>query len=97
MIEQTNQGLRLSIYLQPNASRDQWLGIYNNEIKLAITAPPVAGKANQHLIKFLAKQFSVAKSKVEITHGATNRHKKVVIADAILTDLPPALWKILPE
>lgn len=71
--------LYLSLYLQPRASRDQFLGLHGNAVKLAITAPPVDGQANSHLIKYLAKQFKVAKGQVRIVRGELGRHKTVAI------------------
>ena len=41
-------GLRLRIFLQPKASRDQIVGLHDNELKITITAPPVEGAANAH-------------------------------------------------
>lgn len=70
-------GLQLRVYLQPKASRDEMIGLHGDEFKIAITAPPIDGKANVHLIKFIAKQFAVAKSNVSIIKGKLNRHKTV--------------------
>ncbi len=71
--------LRLRLYVQPKASRDNWVGLHGDEIKVAITAPPVDGKANSHLQKYLAMCFNVAKSDVEIEKGQLGRHKTVLI------------------
>ena len=60
-IEQTPEGLRLKIILQPKASKDQIVGLHDDELKIAITAPPVDGQANAHLLKFLSKAFKVPK------------------------------------
>lgn len=61
-IEQTPEGLRLKIILQPKASKDQFVGLHDDELKITITAPPVDGQANAHLMKFLSKAFKVPKS-----------------------------------
>ncbi|MDP5189608.1 DUF167 family protein YggU [Rheinheimera baltica] len=71
--------LRLRLYVQPKASRDNWVGLHGDEIKVAITAPPVDSKANSHLQKYLAMCFNVAKSDVEIEKGQLGRHKTVLI------------------
>lgn len=71
------QDLLLRLYIQPKASRDGWAGLHGDELKLTITAPPVDGKANAHLIKWLAKQFQVAKGCVCIEKGEQGRHKLV--------------------
>ncbi|WP_114765834.1 DUF167 family protein YggU [Vibrio rhodolitus] len=69
----------LRLYIQPKASRDKIVGLHGEEIKIAITAPPVDGKANAHLTKYLAKQFKVAKGLVNIEKGELGRHKQVRI------------------
>ncbi len=71
--------LLLQLYIQPKASRDQIMGLHGDELKIAITAPPIDGKANAHLSKFLSKQFKVAKSQIEIIKGELGRHKQVKI------------------
>lgn len=78
-VSQQPDGLRLRLYIQPKASRDQILGLHGDELKIAITAPPVDGQANAHLIKYLAKQFRVAKSQIVIEKGELGRHKQVFI------------------
>ncbi len=72
-------GLVLRLYIQPKASRDSIVGLHGDELKVAITAPPVDGQANAHLVKYLAKQFKVAKSQVIIEKGELGRHKQVRI------------------
>ncbi|WP_318366217.1 DUF167 family protein YggU [Enterobacter sp.] len=74
-----DDGLVLRLYIQPKASRDSIVGLHGDEVKVAITAPPIDGKANAHLVKFLAKQFRVAKSQVTIEKGELGRHKQVKI------------------
>ncbi|MGQ7112926.1 DUF167 family protein, partial [Escherichia sp. TWPC-MK] len=51
-----DDGLVLRLYIQPKASRDSIVGLHGDEVKVAITAPPVDGQANSHLVKFLGKQ-----------------------------------------
>lgn len=72
-------GLVLRMYIQPKASRDSIVGLHGDEVKVAITAPPVDGQANAHLVKYLAKQFRVAKSQVLLEKGELGRHKQVKI------------------
>lgn len=78
-VTQQLDGLVLRLYIQPKSSRDQFVGQHGDELKVAITAPPVDGQANAHLVKFLAKQFRVAKSQVVIEKGELGRHKQVRI------------------
>ncbi|NDJ56398.1 YggU family protein [Enterobacteriaceae bacterium 4M9] len=78
-VSETADGLVLRLYIQPKASRDALVGVHGDELKVAITAPPVDGQANAHLVKFLAKQFRVAKGQVVIEKGELGRHKQVKI------------------
>ena len=78
-VESCADGLVLRLYIQPKASRDSIVGVHGDELKVAITAPPVDGQANAHLVKFLAKEFCVAKSQVLIEKGELGRHKQVKI------------------
>jgi len=71
--------LTLRCHLQPKASRDEFAGLQAGRLKIRITAPPVDGKANSHLIRFLSKQFGVAKRDISITHGELSRQKTLVI------------------
>ncbi len=69
-------GLVLRLYIQPKASRDSIVGLHGDELKVAITAPPVDGQANAHLTKYLAKQFRVAKARSllkKVNWGGINR------------------------
>jgi len=68
--------LILHLRVQPKASRDAFAGPYGEgAYKVTITAPPVGGKANAHLIGYLAKQFGVSRSQVHLICGETSRSK----------------------
>ena len=78
---QNPTGLRLRIFLQPKASRDQIVGLHDNELKIAITAPPIDGQANAHLLKYLSKLFKVPKSSIVLEKGELQRHKQIFIPE----------------
>jgi len=71
--------LFLSIQVQPKASRTEIVGVHNNRLKIKITAPPVDGKANEAVLKFLANTFGVAKSRVILLSGETSRDKRFCV------------------
>ena len=71
--------LILDCHLQPKASRDEFAGLHGERLKIRLTAPPVEGKANAHLMAFLGKAFGVAKSQVSLESGELNRQKRVRI------------------
>ena len=71
--------LVLNIRVQPRASSDGFAEELGDRIKLRITAPPVDGKANKHLIALLARTFKVAKADISIISGETGRNKTIKI------------------
>jgi uncharacterized protein len=68
--------LCLTIHVQPRASRTGLCGIHGDSLKLAITAPPVEGKANKEVIAFLAAFLKVPKKDIAIISGAQSRTKR---------------------
>ncbi len=73
--------LIVRIKVQPRASKDEIAEILGDCLKIRITAPPIDGKANQHLLAYLAKLFKVAKSRITLLSGETGREKRVCIDD----------------
>ena len=77
--EWQGENLLLRVKAQPKASKDEFAEVMDNRLKIRITAPPINGKANQHLIKFLAQQFMVSKSQIELLAGDAAREKRFMI------------------
>ncbi|MGZ8164710.1 MAG: DUF167 family protein [Methylobacter sp.] len=71
--------LTLNLHVQPKASKNEWSGLYGDRLKLRIKAPPIDGKANQQLIKFIAGEFAVSKTACSLVSGESGREKRVVI------------------
>lgn len=78
-VETIGDGLRLRIILQPKASKDQIVGLHDDELKITVTAPPVDGQANAHLLKYLSRAFRVPKSTIILEKGELSRHKQLFI------------------
>lgn len=72
-------GVRVTVRLQPKAARDRVIGPHGEALKVAVTAPPVEGKANGRLIALLAKRLGVAKGAVRIVSGELARDKVVEV------------------
>jgi uncharacterized protein len=72
-------GVLLHLHVQPKSSVNAVAGIYDNAVKIKLTAPPADGAANRMCIKFLAKQLGVSSSAIEIISGHTGRRKQVFI------------------
>lgn len=79
-----DDSLIIRLKVQPRASRNAWGEVINGRIKLYLTTPPVDGKANQAVIDFIAKTFSVAKKQVVICRGQTSRDKEVVVNGPVI-------------
>jgi len=68
--------LILRLRVQPKASRDAFIGPYGEqEYKVSLTAPPVEGKANEHLVKFIAKAFGLPRARITLESGDHSRSK----------------------
>ncbi|HKJ70260.1 MAG TPA: DUF167 family protein [Gammaproteobacteria bacterium] len=74
--------LLLDVRVQPRAARDQIAGLHGDVLKVRLTAPPVEGKANQHLLKLLAKELNLSKGAVSVEKGGKGRDKTLRLAGA---------------
>ena len=83
--------LFLDIHVQPGASRDMLDGIHGERLKIRITAPPVDGRANAHLLRYLAGVFAVPRRQVTLAAGESGRRKRIRIRH------PRVLPDIIPE
>ena len=72
--------LELKLYIQPGAQRNEVVGLHANRLKVRIAAPPLDGKANGELLRFLAEEFGVARSRVSLLSGEAYREKRVEIS-----------------
>jgi len=86
--------LILRVRVQPRASRDELVGWQDGRLRVRITAPPVAGKANAYLGQFLATVFQVPKGQVILLAGETGRDKRFRIIGP--RRLPPGIEPAAP-
>lgn len=84
-----SKDLILSCHLQPKASKDEIVGLHGDSLKIRITAPPIDGRANAHLIKFLAKICGVSRRDITILSGELGRQKRIKVAQP--TTIPDIL------
>lgn len=80
-IEDTKDGLRLRVKIQPRASLSEISGLFGEppRLKIRISAPPVEGEANEALVEFLSKILKIAKSQIQITSGHSGKNKDLLI------------------
>lgn len=74
-----DETLWLSLKVQPRARRDAFVAPLGEHYRVQITAPPVDGKANDHLRRLVAETFGVPLAQVELVAGATARTKQLRI------------------
>lgn len=82
---------RISIYVQPRASKTEIAGMHDGCIKIRLAAPPVDGAANAALVEFIADRLKIAKSKVRVVTGESSRRKVVEVEGVSAAQLAQAL------
>lgn len=80
--------LEIRVRVQPRAPRDEWCEALADALKVRIKAPPVEGKANAALKRFVAESFGVSQSKVELVAGDQSRGKRLLIREPRRFPLP---------
>lgn len=85
------ESARVSIYVQPRASKTVVAGMHDGCVKIRLAAPPVDGAANAALVEFVAEQLGVAKSRVRIVSGTTSRRKVIEVEGVSTEQLSQAL------
>jgi len=78
-LTETEAGVVLRVHVQTRASRDEIVGSHGDLLKVRITAAPIAGEANKHLLKFLAKKLKISQGQLSIKSGATSKKKSISI------------------
>ena len=75
-----NESIEIKIYVQPKASKSRIIGLYDGLLKIAVTSPPVDGRANREVVKFLAKCLKIPRSDIVLRAGLHSRRKTFAIA-----------------
>lgn len=78
-------GVRLAVQVVPNAKKTEVVGVLGEALKVKLQAQPIEGKANEALIKWLAKSLGVNRSAVVIASGLTNKKKLIEVSSTTLT------------
>lgn len=81
----TASGFRLEVQVSPNGKKSEILEASDDILRIRLQAPPVDGKANEALVRFVAERCGLPKSRVKITHGHTSRRKRLEIQSESLT------------
>ena len=100
MLRAAADGVTLAVHAQPGAKKTAIVGIYGDgakaQLKIAVQAPPVEGRANEALIAFLAKTLGLPKGAVALVSGELSRNKVFLLRGVTMARATTALanWMI---
>ena len=84
--------ISLTLHIQPGAKKTECAGLHGDALKIRLAAPPVDGKANEALVKFVAERLGLARSAVLLKSGQTSRRKVLEVNGSTAT----AIEQLLP-
>ena len=84
-------GCTLTVRVHPGARKNGVTGVHAEAVKIALTTPPVDGKANEALIVFLADALRVPRARIAIVAGLTSRAKTLRITGKRAAEVVAAL------
>lgn len=87
-------GCTISVRVHPGARKNSVTGIHADAVKIALTAPPAEGRANEALIEFFAEMLRLPRSRVAIIAGPASRAKKLRITGKSAAEVTAALFPV---
>ena len=94
-LESTPQGTLIAIRAQPGAKRNTLLGEHDGALRVAVTAAPDKGKANEAIAKVLSEAIGRPKSAVELVSGQASRQKKFLLVGLEISEVTAILQGIV--
>lgn len=85
--------LVVNILGKPSAKQDAIGKVKGNQLKVSVASAPVSGKATDHMVRFLAKEFGVPANDITVVFGRFNVNKQLRIKSPKI--LPPVISKYL--
>jgi uncharacterized protein (TIGR00251 family) len=86
-VSENSAGVNFAVKIQPRAKKNAIVGELGDALKIALTAPPVEGRANEACIKFLSNLLEVPRSSVSIASGESSRRKVIRVAGLTADEL----------
>jgi uncharacterized protein (TIGR00251 family) len=96
-IHDTPSGATFAIKVHPRARKNAVTGELGDALKVALTAPPLDGRANDACIEFFAKTLNVSRASVSIAAGQTSRNKVIRVAGLSAEEVRTRLDALRPE
>ena len=84
-------GVSFAVRVQPRARRNAVIGELGDALKIALTAPPVDGRANEACIEFFANLLDLPRSSVKIASGQSSRDKVIRVTGLAVPELKKRL------
>jgi hypothetical protein len=75
----TPDGTLLLVRVNPGARKSEIMGEAGGRLRIRLQAPPVEGKANKELAKFIARELGLKKNRVTLTAGEKSREKTLLL------------------
>ncbi len=91
MFTQTEEGVKISLFVQPNAPKSMIIGEYNGHLKIKIKAPPVEGKANDTIMEFFSEVLDIPQRRIELLKGDKSKNKTLMIRNMKIEELKSKL------
>lgn len=92
------KGAALTIRVTPRSRKTEFGGVMEDgTLRVRVAAPPVEGKANSALVKFLAKVFGVRQNRIEIVAGERGLDKIISVLDMSAEDVEQRIQGFLGE
>ena len=86
-LDTTRDGILLPVHAQPRSRRNAVVGVQAGRLKVAVTAAPEKGKANEAIVRVLADALGIKASQIELAGGASARHKKFRVSGLSAAEL----------
>ena len=71
--------ITLVLHIQPGAKQSAISGLHGEALKIRLAAPPLEGRANEALMRFIASRFCVPLRNVELKQGGQSRFKRIEV------------------
>jgi uncharacterized protein (TIGR00251 family) len=86
-LEDVDDGVRIRVRVSPGSRREAIVGLHGDRLKIAVTAPPERGRANQAVTDFLARILGSPRSAVRVVAGHTTRDKTLLVVGGVASTI----------
>ena len=86
-VQETAAGLTFRVKVQPRTKRNAVVGELGDVLKVALTAPPIDGRANEACIEFFAELLKLPRSSITIVSGQNSRNKVIRVTGISVKEL----------